>query len=53
MKYTNETIKLQLMHHLGYTEQQADRLVALYKRNNELDDLVALVEEKERASSRL
>jgi len=53
MKYTDKTIKLELMHHLAYTEQQADRLIELYRRNEKLDDLMAAVEAKKEVSSRL
>jgi len=53
MKYTDKTIKLELMHHLAYTEQQADRLIELYRRNGKLDDLMAAVEAKKEVSSRL
>ena len=53
MKYTDEIIKLDLIHYMGYNEQQADRLVELYRRNDELDALTAVIEAKKEACSRL
>lgn len=53
MVYTDEILHKELMHYMGYTEQQADRLVEFYRHNCELDTLMAVVEEKKNACSRL
>jgi len=53
MKYTDEILKTQLMHCMGYSASQAEQLIERYRCNCELDDLVAAVEEKEKACSRL
>lgn len=52
IKYTDEVIKLNLMHYMGHNEQQADRLVELYRRNDELDALTALIEAKREIEQR-
>lgn len=53
IKYTDEFIRKELMHYMGYDEQQAAQLVDFYKRNDKLDDLVSVTEEKRKACSRL
>lgn len=50
---TNEIIKSQLIHYMGYSATQADMLVEMYRRNGELEDLATLAKMKEEACSQL
>lgn len=53
IKFTDEILKNQLMYHMGYSASESEIIVERYRRNCELDDLAAVVQEKERANSRL
>lgn len=44
MRYTNEVIKYELMRIMGYSEEQAERIVESYQCNGDIDDLMALIE---------
>lgn len=53
IKLTDEIIKSQLMHYMGYSATQAEMLIEMYRQNGELEDLVVIAEMKEEACSQL
>lgn len=53
MVYPKDILKFELIHHLDYAEQEAAQLIEFYCKNDKLDDLISVVEEKKKACSRL
>lgn len=50
---TDEVLKQELMHYMGYSEREAESLITTYSCMNELEDLTEVVEAKKRTIQRL